>query len=165
MGRQTGQLILTELLSICVMVRGLACRDRFQWPFAGTSIWNTPLGTGAHYAPAGLYPNTSAPVGSRYGPPNEFHNDQDFFVLAKATDPQTPWINQGSWGPANHCTVVAPGLPATNIPFPRDFTTASDGGRSAPWQDNNNAMGVLLPDNRTLVQMQPIYRCNPGLAG
>lgn len=23
-------------------------------------------------------------------------------------------------------------------------------------------MGLLLPDNRTLVQMQPVYRCSPG---
>ena len=27
---------------------------------------------------------------------------------------------------------------------------------------NNNAMGILMPDNRTLVQTQPAYRCTPG---
>ena len=33
---------------------------------------------------------------------------------------------------------------------------------SKPGQPNNNAMGLLLPDNRTLVQMQPVYRCSAG---
>ena len=31
-----------------------------------------------------------------------------------------------------------------------------------PGQSNNNAAAVLLPDRRTLVQMQPLYRCEPG---
>lgn len=31
-----------------------------------------------------------------------------------------------------------------------------------PGTMNNNAAGVLLPDRRTLLQMQPLYRCSPG---
>lgn len=27
---------------------------------------------------------------------------------------------------------------------------------------NNNAMALLMPDNETLVQMQPVYRCGFG---
>ena len=52
------------------------------------------------------------------------------------------------------------------IRFPRDWTSASDCDpsnashcRSSANQDNNNAMALLMPDNVTLVQMQPAYRC------
>ena len=31
------------------------CRDRRLWPFASTSIWNTPIGSGAVYAEANIY--------------------------------------------------------------------------------------------------------------
>ncbi len=31
-------------------------RDKYQWPFAATSIWNMPIGSGAAYVPAGLQP-------------------------------------------------------------------------------------------------------------
>ena len=71
------------------------------------------------------------------------------------------WVNQGNWnGSQNKCSVV--GEVVTQIRFPHDWTSASDGNRSWAGQMNNNAMGVLLPDNRTLVQMQPAYRCAPG---
>ena len=33
---------------------------------------------------------------------------------------------------------------------------------SKPGQPNNNAMGVLLEDGETVVQMQPAYRCGVG---
>lgn len=44
--------------------------------------------------------------------------------------------------------------------FMEGWTSASDGGRSAANQANNNPMAVLLSDNRTIVQMQPAYRCD-----
>lgn len=71
---------------------------------------------------------------------------------------------QGDWGGDNHCIIT--GQVVTRIPFPMNWTSASDcdadGCKSAPNQPNNNAMGVLLPDNETIVQMQPAYRCTPG---
>jgi hypothetical protein len=53
---------------------------------------------------------------------------------------------------------------------PRDFTVLTHGKRGSvpPFiacsrnQANNNAMGVLLADNVTIVQMQPAYRCISG---
>ena len=57
------------------------------------------------------------------------------------------------------------GKVVSHIGLPANWTTTSDGGRSAPNQANNNAMGVLLPDNRTIVQMQPAYRCEVGKNG
>src|SRR5450759_3627191 len=32
----------------------MARRNVYQWPFDRTSIWNTPIGSGASYVPAGL---------------------------------------------------------------------------------------------------------------
>lgn len=58
---------------------------------------------------------------------------------------------------------------SAEIRLPPDWTSASDcdgppnssgsNCRSAGNQANNNAMALLLPDNETLVQMQPVYRC------
>lgn len=62
------------------------------------------------------------------------------------------WINQGDWNGGNKCAIT--GSPATSLPFPAAFTTSC--------VLNNNAAGLLLPDNRTLVQMQPLYRQAPG---
>ena len=68
-------------------------------------------------------------------------------------------MDQGDWGSDDHCKVT--GKVATKMRFPAAWTSASDGGRSAGNQPNNNAMGVLLLDNETIVQMQPAYRCAP----
>lgn len=115
------------------------CRDRFLWPFESSSIWNTPLGSNAVFAQLNLF-NASV------SPPDNFENDQDFFIRAAATDPLTPWHNQGTWNSkVDNCNVASD--VAAYIPFPYNFTTASDGGRSAPGRMNNNAMGILMADN------------------
>eukprot|EP00756_Hemistasia_phaeocysticola_P054685 Hpha_TRINITY_DN30597_c0_g1::TRINITY_DN30597_c0_g1_i1::g.193617::m.193617 len=134
-----------------------ACRDRFLEPFASTSIWNTAIGSSAVFAPANLY--------TKGREATSFHNDQDFFLRVSDADPLTDWKNQGDWGGDDHCHETGPVV--GRIPFPRNWTSASDCDgqtdplkcRSLPGQPNNNAMGVLLPDNVTIVQMQPLYRC------
>eukprot|EP00041_Stephanoeca_diplocostata_P014881 m.281435 g.281435 ORF g.281435 m.281435 type:complete len:161 (+) comp19839_c0_seq6:364-846(+) len=69
----------------------------------------------------------------------------------------------------DHCTIT--GNVVTQIRLPKNWTSASDcipgdnnpnNCRSKPNQPNNNAMGVLLEDNETIVQMQPAYRCSYG---
>jgi hypothetical protein len=103
-------------------------------------------------------------------------------VRTSVDDPLTQWINQGDWGADEKCTIQnhshsgEPCTPTsrqldgcvTEIRLPRDWTSASDcdgppdssgsNCRSAMNQPNNNAMALLLPDNETLVQMQPVYR-------
>ena len=54
----------------------LTCRNRFLWPFASTSIWNTPIGSAAVFHDINLYNDTSD-----RSPPTEFHNDQDWIVF------------------------------------------------------------------------------------
>jgi len=108
------------------------------------------------------FSNTSAP-------PDAFYVDTDHFIATTALDPLVPWYDQGWWyGGYDHCTrqnSTVPGLGnATDppgrsgrfvgmLPFPVDWTVAMYG---------NNAAAVLLPDNETLVQMQPLVRCVPG---
>jgi endo-1,4-beta-xylanase len=57
-----------------------ACRDRFLWPFSAASIWNSPIGAGATYLPAGIY-STELPT--------EIHNDQVRFQRAKPPAEET----------------------------------------------------------------------------
>lgn len=145
-----------------LVVRSHTCRDRFLEPFSNTSIWNTAIGKNAVFKHAGIYlANGTCGNSPNCQPPSNFHNDQDFFLLSHpATDIVVPWVNQGDWGPGDHCKVT--GNEVSTIALPHSWTTASDGGRSHPGQTNNNAMGLLLPDNKTIVQMQPVYRCEPG---
>ncbi len=158
------------------------CRDRFLEPFSADSIWNTAIGDGAHSVPAKI-----VAAGDSRGLPGNFHNDQDFILRVTEADPFTDWINQGDWGADDHCAVQThsrSGQPCSleddqlpkqldgcvaQVRLPADWTSASDcdgpakpdasNCRSAPGQANNNAMAVLQPDNVTLLQMQPAYRC------
>mmetsp|Transcript_3439 Transcript_3439/g.8200 ORF Transcript_3439/g.8200 Transcript_3439/m.8200 type:complete len:378 (+) Transcript_3439:2-1135(+) len=148
MNSRLGALLVAVCL-VTVRADAPACRDRFLWPFSNKSIWNTPIGSAAVFVPANIY-HTAAPT--------QFHNDQDLIVRAFENDPETPWMDQGDWGPSDKCAVVGPNV--LTIPFPHNFTSGSR--EAPPGQINNNAAGLLLVDNRTLVQMQPLYRCEPG---
>ena len=119
------------------------CRDRFLHPFNSSSIWNTPIGSAAVYVPAGIYSG----VDSRRAQPKEIHNDQDWLILSRPTDPYVNWIDDSGNFPGL-CTAKGAFAPET-IPIPADLVTDCVA--------NNNGAGVLLPDNRTLVQMQPLY--------
>ena len=154
------------------------CRDRWLAPFSSDSIWNTAIGSDAKFEPAELF----HPDDPR-GVPDNFHNDQDFLLRTTTEDPLTTWVNQGDWGADDHCAIqnhTNSGKPCSSssrqldgchaeIRLPREWTSASDcdgrpdssgsNCRSAASQSNNNAMALLLPDNETLVQMQPVYRC------
>jgi hypothetical protein len=139
------------------------CRDRFLEPFSSSSIWNTAIGSKAVMAAANLF----VPA-SRH--PTQFHNDQDFFLRVTPADTMTDWVDQGDWGADDHCKVH--GKTVSKIRLPKEWTSASDcvgrpsssgsNCRSKGNQPNNNAMGVLLEDNETIVQMQPAYRCGWG---
>jgi hypothetical protein len=121
-----------------------ACRVPWDWPFTPASIWNTPIGSGADYRPAGIY--AGAP-GSRTGPPVQFHVDQDELVIATPEDPVTPWWDQGGFpgscvnGGALKGTMVLP------FDYVNDCAVA-----------NNNGAGLLQPDGDTVMEVQPLYR-------
>jgi hypothetical protein len=157
------------------------CRDRWLEPFASDSIWNTAIGSQADFVHAKLF----ADPGTK---PRSFHNDNDLLVRTRVSDPQVEWVNQGDWSyhAGGGCALQnrsRTGHPcssndtqkmdgcATKIRLPYRWITATD--CDGPPENNasncrkkgdhgNNAMAVLLPDNVTLVQMQPAFRCEFG---
>lgn len=139
------------VVALALVPRGFAastvvsasCRDRFLWPFSVGSIWNMPIGDGAQFSPSGVFqPGLPLPL--------SFHSDQDLVVRAGPNDPLVDWIDQGDWNADPKCVVT--GKVAMQIPLPDNFTTGCI--------ENNNSMGLLMPDNVSLLQMQPAYREN-----
>jgi hypothetical protein len=120
-----------------------ACRDRFLWPFSAASIWNTPIGSSARYVPAGIYRDNELPT--------EIHNDQEWLIRSAASDPLAAWADDSGNFPGG---CAARGAVKAQLPLPHGLVTDCVA--------NNNGAGVLLPDNTTLVQMQPFYRPTPG---
>ena len=66
-----------------------SCRDKLAWPFAQTSIWNMPIGSGAIFQAANIFaPNMTQP--------GNFHHDDDHvWIEMSDSDPVTPWYAQG----------------------------------------------------------------------
>ena len=124
------------------------CRNARTWPFLSTSIWNTPIGSDAIFHDPGIF-RPPFPL------PKNFFSDDDYFIVTTSSDPLTPWYNQGWWGPPGgeaHCNVT--GRFVRNISFPLNVTVREYG--------NNNAAALLQPDKHTIINMQPLYRCQPG---
>lgn len=92
------------------------------------------------FKPAGGYPDAG------------FHADQDIIILGQAGDPLTPFLDR-AWVGVPHCCDTS-GPQRAMIPFPHDFVTDCE--------LNNNAAALLLADNVTLLQFQPLYRGTPG---
>ena len=107
--------------------------------------------------------------------PRQFHSDADHFVAVSASDPLVSWWIQGWWGtggskaggstcvptPANcfcHCEVL-PDAPAfaKKLHLPYEFVTNRSDGCAG-----NNGLAMLQPDNITVIQTQPAYRCTRG---
>ncbi|CAF1497258.1 unnamed protein product, partial [Adineta ricciae] len=87
--------------------------------------------------------------------PNSFFSDDDYFIVTNSNDPLTPWFNQGWWGNPGgkaHCNVT--GKLVGNISFPANLIVTEFG--------NNNAAALLQPDNHSIINTQPLYRCTPG---
>lgn len=129
-------------------VNGAVCRDARTWPFLSSSIWNTPIGSGAVFHDPGLFRPP-------FSLPRNFFSDDDYFIVATSADPLTPWFNQGWWGKPGgeaHCNVTGPLI--KNIHFPVNMTVRAF--------TDNNAAALLQPDNRTIINTQPLFRCTPG---
>ena len=92
------------------------------------------------------------------GGPARFYVDIDYFIQAGQGDPLTPVVEQGWWGDDpecgyDHCCVKSGSSTVAVLPFPAAWTVN---------MTSNNAAALLLPDNETLVQFQPLVRCTPG---
>jgi hypothetical protein len=130
-------------------------RDPRQWPFAQNSIWNMPIGSGAQFVAANLSahpgiaedPDATEPVPEWATMPQI---DPERIVLAPTAPLVT--IEHGAPG-GDRCDAddaVTAGLPVT-VPIPSNYFIESD--------HENNCAAFLMPDQRTIVQVQPFTRC------
>jgi hypothetical protein len=117
-------------------------RDKFIWPFASTSPWNMPIGSKARYIPA------------KIGKAGYAGADNEYFLKLKNGDPLRPVYAPGAWG-EGRCT----GTKSMDIslPIPDDFIVPD--ATSKPYHTPNNASAFLMSDGKTLVQLEPLARC------
>lgn len=126
-------------------------RNPLQQPFARTSIWNIPIGTGAVYVPANLDPTPgSGPDFPEYAPMP--HSDDEHIILRPNAPLTDLRYSDAGWTGQDRC--VATGGVLAQVPIPTNYTV--------PHNDTNSMAVFLMPDGRTIVQSQPFARCNPG---
>eukprot|EP01084_Bolivina_argentea_P062228 113774_1 len=106
-----------------------------------------PIGSDAKFIDANIFDGSA-----QHPYPAYFHIDQDIFIQVTTSDNSYPWYDQGGWGEntADYCKIS--GTFFENILFPLNATYTLYG--------HNNAAAILQPDNITLLQTQPLYRCN-----
>jgi hypothetical protein len=122
-------------------------RDPLKQPFASTSIWNMPIGSGAQYVPANLQSN----FGSGAGMPQI----DDEYIIMKPTAPLTKVMySSAGWSGANRCN--ATGSELISVPMPSNFIVPNAG--------TNASAAFLAADQRSIIQTQPLARCTAGAA-
>jgi hypothetical protein len=125
----------------------VATRDPLVQPFSSDSIWNMPIGTGAQYVAINMAAN---PSNGAWTPMPQVDPD---IIIFKPTAPRTA-INysDAAWAGRDRCSATG-GLLA-HVPMPSTFVVPSD--------MNNYGAAFLMPDNRTIIQAQPLTRCIAG---
>jgi hypothetical protein len=130
-------------------------RDPLQWPYARTSIWNTPIGSDARYVPARIRSRS-------------FGVDTDWFVVTKRTDPRVATYMPGSFG-EGRCRGRAPQQQAPWHPearrpqnVPRGLVIPDAVTRGGVHTTPNNSSAFLQPNGRTLVSYDVTARCRRG---
>jgi hypothetical protein len=130
------------------VTRGDCFRNARKHPFASTSIWNTSIGTGAQYVDAGLSP---MPRGDEWAsmPIADYEH-----IVMRPNARSTPVLySPGAWG-GDRCSATSTRL--ATVPMPRNYVVPSSG--------RNGSAAFLLADGRTVLQTQPLARCDRGAA-
>ncbi len=143
--------ILPHLLSLvtftCAALGAAEPLDRepFLWPFASNSIWNTPIGSGAVYVPASVHPTASTWIGG----------DLENHIQLAAGDPVHEVRIPSAWNKR------WPGTSAPwqgTMPVPDSLLIDDASGGSTP----NQCSSFLMPDARTVIQLEPACRTVAG---
>ncbi len=121
-------------------------RDKTLWPFASNAVWNTAIGSGAVYQPAGIVQNSSG------GSPTAFDEDGDVIVMMPSAPATNVYYNGAGWSGGNRCP--SQGSVVATVPLPANYTLANSG--------QNNSAAFLLADGQTIAQNQPFTRCSAG---
>jgi len=122
-------------------------RDPMKWPFAATSIWNMPIGSGATYVASGLH-FTTTPNSTEYWYDMP-QSDHERIVLTPTAPLTNVYISTVGWSGGDRCT--ATGSVFFAAPIPASYVV--------PNSTYNNGAAILLADGMTLVQTQPFTKC------
>lgn len=126
-------------------------RDKYQWPFASNSLWNTAIGSGATFTPAGITSNNSG------GYTTVFTTDPNIIIMYPTAPATKVYYNGEGWSGGSRCTVQG-GLLDT-IPMPSNFVLPSGTpSNTTP----NNSTAALRSDAATVEQNQPLAHCTAG---
>lgn len=123
-------------------------RDAWRWPFASDSIWNTPIGAGAVYVAARL------PRSGWCGVDVERH------IRLSASDPVREVYPPSSWGTRWPGDTAFPHRNGEiwRMPVPDALIVPDAKPPSTP----NACCAFLMPDGRTLRQLEPACRTVAG---
>jgi hypothetical protein len=128
--------------SCSTTLAGKTTRDKWLWPFSSASPWNMPIGSGAQYTPTNF--QKAEWVGA----------DVEFLYKTKAEDPSRSVYVPGNWGPGRCTGTVSQG----KLQLPDNLIVPDATQSHTP----NNPAAFLMPDGKTLVQFNPLARCNVG---
>jgi hypothetical protein len=117
-------------------------RDKYHWPFASSSLWNSAIGSGAVYRPAGIVSKGTA-----------FWIDPAILIVTPKAPLTTLYYNGAAWTGRNRCQAAKKVL-ARDLPIPRDFVVPNSG--------DNNSTAILDADGVHFEQNQPFTRCLAG---
>ncbi len=118
-------------------------RDPWLWPFAATSIWNMPIGSNAILEKANFRSEYCITI------------DDEYLVKVPAGSPIVEVYSPSSWRqrwPGNKYEGT--------MQIPADFYLADSTSNSTP----NNCAAFLMPDGRTIRQLEPCCRLETGNA-
>jgi hypothetical protein len=135
-------------------------RNPLYWPFTQSSIWNTPIGSGAVYVAANLTANADDTTDMFAAGVTPMPNiDEERIVLEPTAPLVTIEYSSAGWSASkNRCvatTPVPPGsaLPVFDVPIPANYFVADH-------HFMNDGAAFLMADGHTLVQTQPFARCS-----
>jgi hypothetical protein len=138
------------LTAASMTISGTTTRDPLKQPFASTSIWNMPIGTGAQYVAAHLSGTPGKNIWA--GMPTV---DLEHIILTPTAPLTKLNYSSAGWSGANRCSATG-GLVLT-VPMPSSYVVANN--------RLNSSASFLLSDKRTIVQTQPLARCTAGASG
>ncbi len=116
-------------------------RDPWLWPFSATSIWNMPIGDGAELKKANFEFALHITI------------DDEYLIRVSDKDPVLDVYKPSSWNQRWPGRIYAGKLQA-----PADFYLADSNRHETP----NNCTAFLMPDGRTIRQLEPACRLGVG---
>jgi hypothetical protein len=134
---------------VSVATASSGTRNALQWPFASTSLWNMPIGSGARYVASGLH-FTTTPNSTQYWYDLPL-SDHERIVLTPTAPSTSVYISNVGWTGGNRCN--SQGALFFHAPIPSGFVVGNS--------TENNGAAILLADGATILQTQPFTRC-PG---